>query len=240
MIVIPAVDVLGGRAVRLLRGDYDHVTETRGDPGALAREWVAAGASLLHVVDLDGARAGQPVNGAAIAALCRAVPVPVEVGGGLRTLADIAAALEGGAACAVLGTAALTDRALLRAALAAWGERIVVGIDARDGLVAIEGWREGSSTLATDLARAVVNLGARHIIYTDIARDGTLAGPNLPALQAIIAAAGVPIIASGGVATLDHLRHLRAAGAAGAIVGRALYSGALDLRTAIAEVADAD
>ena len=236
MIVIPAIDILGGQAVRLLRGDYDHVTETRGDPLALARQWAAAGASLLHVVDLDGARAGRPVNAAAIAALCRAVPVPVQVGGGLRTLHDIAAALDNGAARAVLGTAALTDRALLRQALQTWGDHIAVGIDARDGFVAIQGWREGSATPATDLARDVAEMGARHIIYTDIARDGALSGPNIPALKAIIAAAGVPIIASGGVGTLDHLRQLRDSGAAGAIVGRALYSGALDLATAIAEI----
>ncbi len=240
MIVIPAVDVLGGRAVRLLRGDYDRVTETRGEPVALAQEWAAAGARLIHVVDLDGARAGARINGAAIERICRAVTTPVEVGGGLRDAAAVAATLDGGAARAVLGTAALKDPALLGALLERWGERIVVGIDARDGYVATEGWREGSRTPATDLAREVVALGARHIIYTDIARDGTLAGPNLPALRAMIAAAGVPVIASGGVGTLDDLCKLRDAGAAAAIVGRALYSGAIDLQAAIAAVQGAD
>ena len=240
MIVIPAVDVLGGAAVRLLHGDYDRVTETRGDPIELARAWDAAGASLIHVVDLDGARTGTRVNAAIIAALCAAVAAPVEVSGGLRTLSDIAQALEGGAARVVLGTVAVKDPALLREALARWGERIVVGIDARDGYVAIEGWREGSQTPAIALAREVTAAGARHIIYTDIARDGTMAGPNLPALREMIAAAGAPVIASGGVGTLDDLRRLRDAGAAGAIVGRALYTGALDLSAAIAEVQDAD
>ena len=240
MIVIPAVDVLRGRAVRLLRGDYDRVTETRGDPVALARAWAAAGARLIHVVDLDGARAGERVNAGVIERLCRAVTVPVEVGGGLRTADAVAAVLEGGAARAVLGTAALKDRRLLRAVLETWGQRIVVGIDARDGYVATEGWREVSQTPATELAREVVALGVRHIIYTDIARDGALEGRNLMALRQMIEAAGVPVIASGGVGTLDDLRRLRDARAAGAIVGRALYNGAIDLPDAIAEVQHAD
>jgi phosphoribosylformimino-5-aminoimidazole carboxamide ribotide isomerase len=240
VIVIPAVDVLDGRAVRLLRGDYNRVTETRGDPVTLARAWAATGARLIHVVDLDGARTGERVNGAVIERLCRAVTVPVEVGGGLRTAEAVAAVLEGGAARAVLGTAALKDQRLLRAVLETWGQRIVVGIDARDGYVATEGWREGSDMPANELAREVVALGARHIIYTDIARDGALEGPNLVALRQMIEAAGVPVIASGGVGTLDDLRRLRDAGAAGAIVGRALYSGAIDLQDAIAEVQHAD
>jgi phosphoribosylformimino-5-aminoimidazole carboxamide ribotide isomerase len=152
----------------------------------------------------------------------------------------VAAVLEGGAARAVLGTAALKDQRLLRAVLETWGQRIVVGIDARDGYVATEGWREGSDMPANELAREVVALGARHIIYTDIARDGALEGPNLVALRQMIEAAGVPVIASGGVGALDDLRRLSDAGAAGAIVGRALYSGAIDLQDAIAEVQHAD
>ncbi len=239
MIVIPAVDILDGQAVRLLRGDYGQVTETRGDPVELARTWAADGASLIHVVDLDGARWGQRVNAAVVERLCRAVAVPVEVGGGLRSLDAIRAVLEGGGARAVLGTAALKDQRLLEQALATWGERIAVGIDARDGWVATEGWHEGSQMAATALAREVAELGVRQIIYTDIARDGTLQGPNLPALGEMIAV-GVPVIASGGVGTLDDLRRLRDAGAAGAIVGRALYSGAIDLRTAIMELQGAD
>lgn len=236
MIVIPAVDILDGQAVRLLRGDYDHVTETRGDPVELAQSWAAAGTRLIHVVDLDGARAGVRVNAAEIERLCRAVPVPVEVGGGLRTARFVADALEDGAARAVLGTAALKDPDLLRALLETWGERIVVGIDARDGRVATEGWCDASYTPAVELARRVVAQGARHIIYTDIARDGAMSGPNLPALEEMIDAAGVPVIAAGGVGSLDDLRRLRDAGAAGAIVGRALYNRAIDLHEAIVEM----
>ncbi len=237
MMVIPAVDILGGQAVRLRQGDYDSVVERRGNPVELAREWAAAGAELIHVVDLDGARGGHPVNRAAIERICRTVPVPIEVGGGLRSAEAVAAVLEGGAARAVLGTAALKSPALLREVVERWGDRIVVGIDARDGYVATEGWREGSVTLATDFAREVAELGVKHIIYTDISRDGTLSGPNMTAVGEVARAVGFPVIASGGVGTLDDLRALGGAPAivAGVIVGAALYSGAIDLAQAIAE-----
>ena len=217
MMIIPAVDILGGQAVQLRQGDFDHVAERRGDPVELAREWAAAGARIIHVVDLDGARSGHRVNAA-----------------------DVAAVLEGGAARAVLGTAALKSPALLREAVARWGDRIVVGIDARDGYVATEGWREGSVTSATDFAREVAALGVRHIVYTDISRDGTLEGPNLTATGAVARAAGFPVIASGGVGTLDDLRALHGTSGvvAGVIVGRAIYSGAIDLAQAIAELQD--
>jgi phosphoribosylformimino-5-aminoimidazole carboxamide ribotide isomerase len=240
MIIIPAVDILDGRAVRLLRGNYDSVTDTRGEPAELAQRWATDGASLIHVVDLDGAKQGRRVNAAAVRRLCAAVAVPVEVSGGLRSMEAIESVFADGAVRAVLGTAALNDAHLLHNAFQRWGERIAVGIDARDGYVSTEGWRAVSQTPATDLAHEVVALGAACIIYTDIARDGTLAGPNLPALGEMIAAAGVPVIASGGVGSLDHLRQLRQAGASGAIVGRALYNGTISLAEAIAEVQDAD
>ncbi len=238
MMVIPAVDILGGQAVQLLQGDYDSVVERRGNPVELAREWAAAGASLIHVVDLDGARTGHPVNQAAIERICHTAGVPVEVGGGLRDAGAVAAVLEGGAARAVVGTAALKSPELLRALVERWGERIVVGIDARDGYVATEGWREGSVTRATDFAREVAAVGVAHIIYTDISRDGTLSGPNLTAIGEVARAAGFPVIASGGVGTLDDLRVLGGAPAvvAGVIVGTALYSGAIDLAGAISEM----
>ncbi len=241
MMIIPAVDILGGQAVQLRQGDFDHVAERRGNPVELAREWAAAGARLIHVVDLDGARAGHRVNAAAIERICHTACVPIQVGGGLRNADDVAAVLEGGAARAVLGTAALKSPELLRNVVARWGERIVVGIDARDGYVATEGWREGSVTLATDFAREVAALGVKYIVYTDISRDGTLEGPNLTATGAVARAAGFSVIASGGVGTLDDLRALHGTSGvvAGVIIGRAIYSGAIDLAQAIAEMQDA-
>ncbi len=236
MMIIPAVDILGGQAVQLLQGDFEQVAERRGNPVELAREWVTAGARLIHVVDLDGARTGHRVNAAAIERICHTAGVPAQVGGGLRTAADVAAVLEGGAARAVMGTAALKSPALLRELVDTWGDRIVVGIDARDGYVATEGWREGSVTQATDFAREVAALGVKHIVYTDISRDGTLSGPNLTAIGEVARAAGFPVIASGGVGTLDDLRVLGGSRAvSGVIVGRALYSGAISLAQAIAE-----
>ncbi|HEX5505978.1 MAG TPA: 1-(5-phosphoribosyl)-5-[(5-phosphoribosylamino)methylideneamino]imidazole-4-carboxamide isomerase [Thermomicrobiales bacterium] len=227
MIVIPAIDLRGGRCVRLLQGDFASETVYGDDPLALARRWQDAGAPYLHLVDLDGARAGRPVQAAIIGEIARALTIPVQAGGGLRALDDIAAALDGGLARVVLGTAALEDRALLAAALARWGaERIVVGLDARDGLVATHGWRATSTTRATDLARELAALGVRRVLYTDIARDGTLSAPNEAALRELAACADLAILASGGVAARAHLAALAAIpGVEGAIVGRALYTG---------------
>lgn len=227
MIVIPAIDLRGGRCVRLLQGDFASETVYGDDPLAMARRWQDAGAPYLHLVDLDGARAGRPVQAAIIGEIARALTIPVQAGGGLRALDDIAAALDGGQARVVLGTAALEDRALLAAALARWGaERIVVGLDARDGLVATHGWRATSTTRATDLARELAALGVRRILYTDIARDGTLTAPNEGALRELAASADLAILASGGVADRAHLAALAAIpGVEGAIVGRALYTG---------------
>jgi len=197
----------------------------------MARRWEEAGASLLHVVDLDGARAGHPVQGAIVAAIAAALAIPVQASGGLRRPDDVAAALGSGPARVVLGTAVLEDRGLLRAALARWGgERIVVGIDARDGLVATHGWRETTTTPAVELAREVAALGVRRVVYTDISRDATLTGPNYAALGELAAIDGLALIASGGVGSRDHLVALAAIpGVEGAIVGQALYTGAVVL-----------
>lgn len=231
MIVIPAIDLRGGKCVRLLQGDFARETVYGDDPLAMARHWQDAGAPLLHVVDLDGARAGHPAQAALVAAIARALSIPVEASGGLRTLDDIAATLEAGAARVVLGTVALEQPELFVAALARWGpERIVLGLDARDGLVATRGWLETTTTRASDLARDFAARGLRRVIYTDIARDGTLSAPNYDALRELAAASGLAVIASGGVTTREHLAELAAIpNVEGAIVGTALYTGDLAL-----------
>ncbi len=227
MKVIPAIDLRGGRCVRLLQGDFARETVYGDDPVAMARRWQEAGAAILHVVDLDGSREGRPAQAPIIAAIAAALAIPVQIGGGLRTLDDIAGAFADGVARVVLGTAALENRALLAAALDRWGpERIVLGLDARDGLVAIRAWRETSGVLATDLARELAPLGLRRVVYTDIGRDGTLHEPNYDALRELAAVSGLAIIASGGVARREHLAALAAIpGVEAAIVGRAIYTG---------------
>lgn len=232
--VIPAIDIRGGRCVRLLRGDYDRETQYPDDPVAVARRWERMGAPLIHVVDLDGARTGAPENATLIATICQAVNVPVEVSGGMRTLAAIQSALEGGAARVQLGSAAVADPGLVREACAAFPGAIVVAIDAKDGEVMIDGWTRASGVRATDLARRAADLGAPRIMYTDIARDGALEGPNVSALREIVESVPIPVIASGGISTLDQLREVIATGCEGAIIGKALYEGHLDLREALA------
>jgi len=230
MIVIPAIDLRDGKCVRLLHGDFSHETIYADDPVAMARHWAEAGATILHVVDLDGAAAGSPRQTALIAAICAAIPIPVEVGGGLRTLADIGATLAAGASRVVLGTAAIENPDLVTAALAAHGsERIVLGLDARDGYVATGGWLATSGVRAVDLARAMAERGVRHVVATDIARDGARTGPNVQFL-AEIATSGLTVIASGGVKDRGHLALLAAVpGVEAVITGTALYTGDLTL-----------
>jgi len=236
--VIPAIDLRDGRAVRLYQGDYAHETVYADDPVAVARGWAAAGAPRLHVVDLDGARAGEPRHLTVLQAIAAAVSVPVEFGGGIRTRAAAEAALAAGAERVIVGTAAIEDPALAAALAAALGPRLVLGVDARDGRVATRGWETASSVAATDLAARARTWGVQRLIYTDIARDGTLTEPSYASLAAVIAAAGLPVIASGGVARVEHLRRLRALGTEGAIVGKALYDGAVRLEDALAAVRD--
>lgn len=236
MIVLPAIDIIDGECVRLYQGDYRQVTTYATDPIEVAQRWQDAGASWLHVVDLDGAKAGQPVNSALIARMCQETTLKIEVGGGLRTLEQIASILAMGVERVILGTAALTDRELLAQSLQRWGARIVVGLDARDGLVAISGWRETSGVKATELARELSAAGVNRFIYTDIARDGALQGPNLAALDEMLHAlkgSGTTLIASGGVGSLADLKRLAELDIEGAIVGKALYTGALDLAEAV-------
>ena len=227
MIVIPAIDLRGGRCVRLLQGDFARETVYGDDPVQMALRWQEAGATILHVVDLDGARAGEPVQGAIVAAIADALTIPVQLGGGMRSLDHLEAAFAGGVARVVLGTAAIEDRELLRAAITRWGaDRILLGVDAREGMVATRGWIETTTVRATDLARELATLGLRRVVYTDIGRDGTLHEPNYAALAELASSSGLAVVASGGVARREHLPFLAAIpGIEAAIVGRALYTG---------------
>lgn len=233
MIVYPAIDIRGGRCVRLRTGRFDQETVYDEDPAAVARRWQEQGASFLHVVDLDGARAGRPQNTAAVRAILAAVDIPVQLGGGLRTLADIADALSLGVTRVVLGSAAVKDAALVRQACDRYGEGVVVAVDARNGRAAIEGWEADSGQDAVSLAVSLAAAGVRRFIFTDISRDGTLQGVNVAAARRLADAAGVPVIASGGVKDLEDVRRAAQAGLEGVIIGQALYTGAIDLAAAV-------
>ena len=235
--VIPAIDIRGGRCVRLLRGDYERETAYADDPVAVAREWQALGAPRLHVVDLDGAREGRPVNSATLAAICEAVTIPVEVSGGLRTMGDIETAAGWGAGRIQLGSAAVRDPALVSRAVARFPDMIVVAIDTRGGEALTDGWRKGSGADALTLARQMVERGAPRIMVTDIGRDGALEGPNGALAAEFAAALPAPVVASGGVASTDDLHALADAGCEGAIVGKALYERRFTLGEALAAVA---
>ncbi len=236
MILFPAIDLKGGKCVRLLRGEMAQATTFNDDPADQARKFAAAGCRWIHVVDLDGAFAGAPVNAGAVRAILGAVKVPVQLGGGIRDEAGIAAWLDAGIARVILGTVALRDPELVRRACRKWPGRIVVGIDARGGRVAVEGWAETSDVTATELAKKFAGAGVAAIVYTDIERDGALAGPNVEATAALARESGLPVIASGGVSSLDDLRALKARasdGIVGVISGRALYDGRIDLAAAV-------
>lgn len=238
MILYPAIDLKDGACVRLLRGDMDAATVFGTDPAAQAARFAAAGARWLHLVDLNGAFAGRPVNGEAVQAILQAVDLPVQLGGGIRDMGTIEGWLGRGVARVILGTVAVENPDLVAEAAAAFPGRIVVGIDARGGRVATRGWAEQTGIAATDLARRFEDAGVAAIIYTDIDRDGAMQGPNVAATHALARAVSIPVIASGGVSSLADLIALRDAGAiAGAISGRALYDGALDLSEALAALA---
>ncbi len=235
--VIPAIDIRGGRCVRLLQGDYDQETAYADDPAEVARDWEAQGAQRLHVVDLDGAREGRPVNRAEVAGICEAVAIPVEVSGGLRTIEDVAGAVERGAKRIQLGSAAVRNPDLVNEVVERFPGMLVVAIDTRAGEALTEGWREGSGADAMTLAREMVERGAPRIMVTDISRDGALEGPNAELAAAFAAALPVPVVASGGVTTTDDLRALAKTGCEGAIVGKALYERRFTLAEAMEAVA---
>ena len=227
MLIIPAIDLRAGRCVRLVQGDFERETRYDDDPVAVARGWQKCGARWLHVVDLDGARDGAPAQLELVRAIA-ALGMPVELGGGLRTLDHLRTAIEAGASRVVIGTAAVEDPALLREAVSVFGaERVVLGVDARDGRAALRGWQEQSSVPVAVVVRRACEAGVRRLIFTDIVRDGTLSAPNYSAIAAV-ARLGLTVIASGGVAAREQLARLAAIpGVEGAIVGKALYSGAI-------------
>lgn len=238
MILYPAIDLKDGAAVRLVHGEMDSATVFNTDPAAQARTFVDAGCAWLHLVDLNGAFAGTPVNAAPVEAILKACPVPAQLGGGIRDMATIEAWLDKGLARVILGTAAVEDPTLVREAARAFPGKVAVGIDARGGKVATKGWAEETNVDATALARRFEDAGVAAIIYTDINRDGAMQGPNVEATAALANAVTIPVIASGGVSSLADLEALKATGAiSGAISGRALYDGAIDLAAALKALA---
>lgn len=236
--LIPAIDLLGGSCVRLAQGRYDDATVYGEDPGAVAGDFASHSIRRLHVVDLDGAKAGRPVNRDAIRAILAAVgpEIPVQLGGGIRDLEGIESTLEMGIQRVILGTVALRDPGLVREAARKFPERVVVGIDARDGRVAVEGWLDTSDAEATELARSFEDAGVAAIVYTDISRDGMLTGPNLESTAALASGVSIPVIVSGGVSCEHDIvasASLRHTGIAGVIVGKAIYAGAVNLSDAL-------
>ena len=237
MILFPAIDLKDGACVRLEQGDMARATVFNRDPAAQARAFETQGFEYLHIVDLDGAFAGKPKNAAAVEAILGAVSIPVQLGGGIRDLATVNAWLERGVARVIIGTAAVRDPALVKQAACAHPGRVAVGLDARDGKVAVEGWAQTSELSALDIARRFEDAGVAAVVYTDIARDGLLKGLNLDATLALAGAISIPVIASGGLASIDDVKALlapRAQKLAGAIAGRALYDGRLDAAAALA------
>jgi phosphoribosylformimino-5-aminoimidazole carboxamide ribotide isomerase len=239
VILFPAIDLKGGEAVRLEQGDMARATTFNRDPAAQARAFEAAGFGWLHLVDLDGAFAGKPVNALAVASILKAVRIPVQLGGGIRNLATIEAWLSEGVARVVLGTAAVRDPELVKTAARKFPGKIAVGVDARAGKVAVEGWTEATELGVTELARRYEDAGVALLVHTDVERDGMMKGLNLDASIALAEATKIPVVASGGLASLDDVRRLlepRARKLAGAIAGRALYDGRLDAKAALALV----
>ena len=234
MILYPAIDLKDGQAVRLVHGDMEQSTVFNDDPLAQAMEFVNAGCEWLHLVDLNGAFAGEPVNAVPVEAILKTCKVPTQLGGGIRDMATIEAWLDKGLTRVILGTVAVENPDLVREAARAFPNQVAVGIDARNGRVATKGWAEETDVMVTDLAKSFEDVGVAAIIYTDIMRDGAMGGPNVEATEALARAVSIPVIASGGVSSLDDLKALMATNIiSGAISGRALYDGAIDLSEAL-------
>ena len=242
MIIYPAIDIRGGRCVRLTEGRFDAETVFADDPAEMALKWAGLGAEFLHLVDLDGALAGEGKNVPVIERILQSVSIPVQLGGGIRNLETIEKLLSLGVTRLILGSAAVKNPALVEEACKKYPGHIAVGIDAKNGEVAIEGWGKGSGVAATELAKKMAAYGVETIIYTDISRDGMLSGVNVEATAALARSCGVPIIASGGVASIEDIRRVKAVeadGVQGCIIGKAIYTGAVDLQEALALVKEA-
>lgn len=238
MRIYPAIDIKDGNCVRLLQGRFSDVTVYGDSPAQMAKKWEALGGEFIHVVDLDGALKGAGINAKAIEEICKSVNVPVQTGGGIRSMEDIEARLNCGINRVIIGTKAVSDAEFVKKAVEKYGDKIVIGIDAKDGMVAIEGWEKTSEFTAVEFAKKMVDLGVKTIVYTDIATDGTLAGPNVEAMREMAAAVDADIIASGGVGSLEHILSLLDTGVEGVIVGKALYTEKVNLTEAIERCKD--
>jgi len=234
MEIIPAIDLKGGKCVRLYQGDYSRETVFSQDPVGMALHWQSLGASRLHIVDLDGADKGELCHVSLVAEMVRSVQVPLQLGGGLRHMEVIEQVLGLGVERAIVGTVAIEDLVLVQEACQRFGDRVIVSIDAREGFVATHGWKERTKIAASELMDKMASLGVRRFIYTDIARDGTLTEPNFDVIADLVSKTSLPIIASGGVSSLEHIKKLAGLGVEGAIIGRALYTGDIDLKEALA------
>jgi phosphoribosylformimino-5-aminoimidazole carboxamide ribotide isomerase len=234
MELIPAIDLIDGRCVRLYQGDYARETVYSDDPAEVAARWAALGAARLHVVDLDGAREGAPANLDVVKGIVSAVPIPVQLGGGIRSVETAREAVAVGVERVILGTVAVESPDIVEQACRDLGtSAVVVGVDARDGHVAVKGWTESKDMLATDLLDRMESVGVRRFMYTDISRDGTLTEPNFQAVEVIVGRTGAAVLAAGGISSVDHLIRLSELGVEGAIVGTALYTGDIDLKEAL-------
>ena len=233
MEIIPPIDLRNGKCVRLYQGDYSRETVFSEDPAAMAVHWQAQGATRLHLVDLDRAETGKLGNTSAIEEIVRAVQLPIQLGGGIRKLETAERLLGLGIQRVILGTAAVEDPSLVEKACRRFGEGVIISIDARDGYVATRGWQQRTAITTSELVERMAVLGARRFIYTDIVRDGTLTGPNYEAIAELLSKTSLPIIASGGISSLSHLERLAQLGVEGAIVGRALYAGSINLKEAL-------
>ncbi|HHW00156.1 MAG TPA: 1-(5-phosphoribosyl)-5-[(5-phosphoribosylamino)methylideneamino]imidazole-4-carboxamide isomerase [Clostridiaceae bacterium] len=236
MIIYPAIDIKEGKCVRLIQGKFDDVTVYSDNPVEMALKWEREGAAYLHIVDLDGARTGELQNFDIIRDIAARLGIPVQMGGGIRTIESIEYIINEGIQRVILGTSAVNNPELVKNALRNFENNIAIAIDAKDGMVAVEGWEKTSNYSAIDFAKKMEDMGAKTIIYTDISRDGMLAGPNLKAMEEMAGAVGIDVIASGGVGSLQDIINLKSTGVAGVIVGKALYTGNIDLAQAISSV----